>query len=375
MLFRVRGPHLPTSTSSTGSITSSLDVCFEGDGSHCSTREDSDSDSGDSEATLEDIDAYQFGHPLQRIFRLDSIDECSMFRSTVSSPTSSSVSSSTSFYDTHYEALVDRILIQNPSFTIDASSMLMFDPSSPGVTDSVMIKCFLRDSLELRILIELNHPERRHDPWNPAPHIRAVVERDKRALVVMERLSAYDDPPFKTVANYADFFRQILEGLTFMHELSIAKLSFQEPSSCMVDLSSAPSSCLLPSEFDRARYPVKYYFTDFSLATKFDIPSSSGTRSPESEFRRDVQDCALKIDRLLTYIPQVALKFKTLVKAMTIGNFGAEDSRKLFEALCKSLDSSIFDTPVAIPEPCVRCKSSSAFPTRTATPIKQSLSS
>lgn len=74
-----------------------------------------------------------------------------------------------------------------------------------------MIKCFLRDSLELRILIELNHPERRHDPWNPAPHIRAVVERDKRALVVMERLSAYDDPPFKTVANYADFFRQILE--------------------------------------------------------------------------------------------------------------------------------------------------------------------
>jgi len=39
----------------------------------------------------------------------------------------------------------------------------------------------------------------------------------------------------------------------------------------MVDLSSAPSSCLSSTDFDRTRYPVKYYFTDLSLATKFDI--------------------------------------------------------------------------------------------------------
>lgn len=74
-----------------------------------------------------------------------------------------------------------------------------------------MVKCLPRDSLERCILLELNHSERRHDPWNPAPHVRGVVERDNRAFVVIERLSAYDDPPFKTVANYVDFFRQILE--------------------------------------------------------------------------------------------------------------------------------------------------------------------
>jgi hypothetical protein len=84
-----------------------------------------------------------------------------------------------------------------------------------------------------------------------------------------------------------------------MHELSIARLSFQDPYCCMVDLSSAPSSCLSPAAFDRTRYPVKYYFTDFSLAEKFD---GSDTRSSESLFRRDVQDCALKIDRWLTYV-------------------------------------------------------------------------
>ena len=75
----------------------------------------------------------------------------------------------------------------------------------------VMVKCLPRDSVELRILIELNHSERRRDPWNPVPYLRAVVERDSRVFVVMERLSAYDDPPFKTVANYIDLFRQILE--------------------------------------------------------------------------------------------------------------------------------------------------------------------
>jgi len=178
-----------------------------------------------------------------------------------------------------------------------------------------------------------------------------------------------------------------------MHELSIANLSFQDPCCCMVDLSSAPSSCSLPSDFDRTRYPVKYYFTDLSLATKFDVSCSPDICTSESQFRRDVQDCALKIDRLLTYvsfimlldkgvinyfpfqIPQVASKFQTLVKAMTVGGFGAEDSRKLFEALCKSLESSIFDTPVSTTEPYTRCRSSCALPTRTDTLIKHSLSS
>jgi hypothetical protein len=89
-----------------------------------------------------------------------------------------------------------------------------------------------------------------------------------------------------------------------MHELSIARLSFQD---CMVDLSSAPSSCSSPAEFDRTRYPVKYYFTDFSLAEKF---GGSDTRSSESLFRRDVQDCALKIDQWLTHVSSTTLSVK-----------------------------------------------------------------
>ena len=74
-----------------------------------------------------------------------------------------------------------------------------------------MVKCLPRDSMELRLLLELNHPEHRKDPWNPVPYVLAVVERDNKAFLVMERLTSYDDPPFTTVANYIDFFLQVLE--------------------------------------------------------------------------------------------------------------------------------------------------------------------
>lgn len=105
-----------------------------------------------------------------------------------------------------------------------------------------------------------------------------------------------------------------------MHELNITKLSFHGPSSCMVDLSSAPS--LLPTNFDRTLYPVKYYFTDLSLATKFDISSSSDARPWEAEFRHDVQECALKIDQLLTYVSYIMLPKVRWLRAILLDSTG-----------------------------------------------------
>jgi hypothetical protein len=191
----------------------------------------------------------------------------------------------------------------------------MVEPSSPTARDSLMIKCLPRTSAELYILLELNHPELRNDPWNHAPHILCAVEREDKIFLCMERLSPYDEPPFKTVANYIDFFRQVLEvgfiairlwymlsrrqGLTFLHELKIAQMSFQDPSCYMVDLSSAPSTCLSSADFDRTTFPVRYYFTNLTHATKIDAPSTPVTSSGATPFRHDVQDCGVMIDRLL----------------------------------------------------------------------------
>jgi len=103
--------------------------------------------------------------------------------------------------------------------------------------------------------------------------------------------------------------------------------------------------------------------------------SSSMPGSPTREldscpFKKDVQDTATMIDRLLSDVPQVSLKFKPLIKAMTFGHFAADDSRRLFEALCRVLEASIFETaaqPVSTSKQLARAHTTPAYrfkPTR-----------
>lgn len=271
----------------------------------------------------------------------------------------------------------------------------------PSAQDAFMIRV-LQDcskAKELEILISLNEHEPRLDPWNPVPHLLSVVERENVqrntgggavTFVCLEWLSKYNEPPFATVANYIDFIRQALEGLTFLHEQHITSLNYGTTDSFMVDigqrnawmaLNSAPTPAtavhkyesptegdeylysLTPRQtassqtssplsslqtqdppnapiFDRTRYPVRYYYTDFASATI--IPASSPHRD---SFKKDVQDCGRMIETLLQEmeVPQVASKMKALVNAMSSGTFGADDARKLFEALCKSLEAGLFE--------------------------------
>jgi hypothetical protein len=74
-----------------------------------------------------------------------------------------------------------------------------------------MIKYLQPSSHELFLLMELNNCEPRQDPWNPAPHILCAIERDGGVFLCMEPLIEFNQPPFKTVANYIDFFKQTLE--------------------------------------------------------------------------------------------------------------------------------------------------------------------
>ena len=200
----------------------------------------------------------------------------------------------------------------------------------------LMIKHLQRSSSELRLLLELNDPRIRDDPWNAAPHILAAVERADDVYLCLKRLSEYNQPPLVKVAHYIDFFRQILEvfyspfsvraifywvakGLSSLHERCIAGLSCAEASSYMVDLSSAsPTSAISshnanigPQQFDRVSYPVKYYLVNYTNASyihKKPISSSSTpgwlTRELESldscPFKKDVQDSATMIDGLLS---------------------------------------------------------------------------
>lgn len=90
----------------------------------------------------------------------------------------------------------------------------MFDPPlhfDPDSVPSIMVKRLHRTSPELVLLLEINHPESREDPWNAAPRILHAVERGDFVFLCMQRFSAYNKPPLVTVAHYIDFFRQVLE--------------------------------------------------------------------------------------------------------------------------------------------------------------------
>ncbi len=75
-----------------------------------------------------------------------------------------------------------------------------------------MIKCLPRSSPELFLILQFNHPEYRDDPWNPVPQLLCAVERGDKVFLCLQRLFQFDKPPFISVANYIDFFRQSIEA-------------------------------------------------------------------------------------------------------------------------------------------------------------------
>ncbi|PPQ99610.1 hypothetical protein CVT24_005186 [Panaeolus cyanescens] len=344
-----------------------------------------------SDSTLEDEEApSDFGHPLQRMPRLKSADHGLVYdparhidmllqlsRNSIfgdPSRTGSFASTTSSLYDTiDFEQVVHYLLDTqpNPFESVDSRNLVMYTPPvthtlATGLIPPLMIKRLSRSSPELLLLLEMNHPEYREDPWNALPHILHAVEKDDQVFLCMKRLSEFNEPPLLTVAHYIDLFRQILERLSFLHEHGVAGLSCDDPASYMVDLSSAPhtpapisedfgeTSNTRPQSFDRTMYPVQYYFVNFTNAERFATKKSqtkSSPVTPSSEgalsacpFKRDVQNCGRFMDGQLQYVPQILPKFKPLIKAMTVGGFNADDSRRLFEALSRNLEAPTFES-------------------------------
>jgi len=84
-----------------------------------------------------------------------------------------------------------------------------------------MVKRIPRGSTELAVIFDLHSVDLRQDPWNPCPHVLQTIDHgpaSQHVYLFMERLNEFNAPPMKTVAQYIDFFRQILEGLSFLHE-------------------------------------------------------------------------------------------------------------------------------------------------------------
>lgn len=172
-----------------------------------------------------------------------------------------------------------------------------------------------------------------------------------------------------TLAQWIDFFRQVLEGLTFLHENGVVWGGFDaiesrlcstaapshppgldsggvnEPEMFMMDISSDPGAFAFSPgtewNFDRSRYPVKYYFTNFRRARQISPPViSTPAPSPSSPFTKDVQSCGKWLEAVVNDIHPVHESLLPLTQAMVSGTFTADGARKLFEARVRSLSSS-----------------------------------
>ncbi|KAJ3757008.1 hypothetical protein EV360DRAFT_19114, partial [Lentinula raphanica] len=185
------------------------------------------------------------------------------------------------------------------------------------------------DSSILLLFLALNTPELRSDPWNPIPRILRAVER-----TISSKEHILDEQEEQgTVAQWIDFFRQVLEGVTFLHENGVVWGGFDaiEPLPCPT---KEPSQWT----FDRSRYPVKYYFTNFRRARQISAPITTLAPSPSSPFTKEIQSCGEWLETLIQDIHLLTAPLLPLTQAMTSGTFTADGARKLFEARIRSLN-------------------------------------
>ncbi|KAG6807034.1 hypothetical protein H0H92_009055 [Tricholoma furcatifolium] len=101
-------------------------------------------------------------------------------------------------------------------------------------------------------------------------------------IVVMPYLRPIDNTLFKTIGGVVEYFRQIFEGLEFMHNKNVVHGDIKS-GHIMVD------SLYLASPPSPMKQPIKYYFIDFQLSEKFsskekaqrEVPWGSNKTVPE----------------------------------------------------------------------------------------------
>jgi len=101
------------------------------------------------------------------------------------------------------------------------------------------------------------------------------------SLLVLPLLRQYDDPRFQTVGEAVEFFRQLFQGLEFMHEHRVAHRDCMSLNIMMDPLPmfpnmyhpQSPDSSLdlrgFPKQYTRTERPTKYYLVDFGLSRKY----------------------------------------------------------------------------------------------------------
>ncbi|KIY47449.1 hypothetical protein FISHEDRAFT_11906, partial [Fistulina hepatica ATCC 64428] len=137
---------------------------------------------------------------------------------------------------------------------------------------------------EIQVGLRFSSPPLASDPRNhcvPIYEVLQITNDSELYIIVMPMLHEFETPPFDTVAEFVECFRQIIEGVQFMH------LHFVTHGDCtlkniMMDTSMFPHgfhpflSLWPPDLKNRANFLTRtecwprYYLTDFGLSNSFD---------------------------------------------------------------------------------------------------------
>ncbi|KAF8836451.1 hypothetical protein BDN67DRAFT_974164 [Paxillus ammoniavirescens] len=149
--------------------------------------------------------------------------------------------------------------------------------------------------LEVAIAQYLWNEEIRTDPANhTVPLFDVLLPPDDVdfALLVMPLLLPYSEPPFETIGEVVEFFRQVFEGLQFMHKKHVAhrdcmKLNIMVDAEILYD---EPFHPLRPkkkrdlsgfaSRRTRTERPPKYFLIDFGISRRYDASTKDPLEDP-----------------------------------------------------------------------------------------------
>ncbi|EEB92034.1 hypothetical protein MPER_09512 [Moniliophthora perniciosa FA553] len=339
-------------------------------------------DTPSSDETIDDLELENWGHPLTRMRDDTLYAACATVllgaahgHGDDGDYDDDSSDSSSVVYDLDFEEYIDNLLEEDSTLSTRPITHQKTD-GDPGAPFTLLT--LETTSSHLLVQLALNHQDLRLDPWNPAPHIICAVDRSQShdtIFLCVKHLVPYNRIPFRTVAHWIDMFRQLLEGLAFLHEhrilhggLDVNNLMVDEEEGVpliMVDISADPIALEgdRPEDFDRTRYPVKYYFANLDKARQSrsrqrhhsvqrsnTMPSSpiSGYGIPlltsRSGYSEDIHALGHIIASFLPNLPHSPLRNKlvSLTRSMFTGTLRtAEESCKLFEVLVGSVEGSV----------------------------------
>ncbi|TFY59644.1 hypothetical protein EVG20_g7709 [Dentipellis fragilis] len=181
----------------------------------------------------------------------------------------------------------------------------------------VAIKDVENNKLEIELARALTTGDLLADPTNHCiPMLDSFPDplNENSQLMVMPYLCPFDDPPFNAVGEVLDFVQQTLEGLLFLHKQGVAHRDCASANIMMdgaplyprghhpIRREFLPDAVHLISPLPRIDNPVRYYFIDFGMSTRFEpgashlVTGAKGRDKELPELSRDVPYDAFKAD-------------------------------------------------------------------------------